>query len=162
MTLIGLSRPGPARRRPGSSSIVSSAAAQALDAPRVYVALIGDQRLWVKAKLGVDGAPQSRDVLAASVLRVGAAVFVRDLRKEPQVLSLAPEGAHGVRFCAAAPLIAPDGEIFGVLGVDDTKPHKAPLEAQRSVLLDLAALAADLLVRDAEEAATRERRPSRP
>src|SRR5262249_20600204 len=49
-----------------------------------------------------------------------------------------PIGGVNVRFCAAAPLLTPDGETIGALGVVDTPPRASLTADELGTLTDLA------------------------
>ena len=95
---------------------------------------------------------------AAVVLndRAGAPILAGDVRGDPRLRDEIARSGAELCFYASAPLIDGDGQVAGLLWVADTLPHAEPGEAERAALIDLAALAADQLARDAEIAAARE------
>jgi PAS domain S-box-containing protein len=129
-------------------------AARLFASPRAAIVLIDERRAWVKAAVGIAREDRPRaGALSDAALRVGEPIFVSDIREDARL-----RGADGgeVRFYAAAPLVAGDGQNVGVLCVADTEPHAEPGEAERATLIDLAALVMDELARDAEVAAAHE------
>jgi PAS domain S-box-containing protein len=133
-------------------------AALVFHAPRAAVILIDEHRLWMKAKLGLSEGEWPRGAaLVEMVLHGGEAVFAGDLRSDPRFKGAPADSAADARFYASAPLVTPSGQIIGALSVGDTQPHPEPGPAERAALIDLAALAMDEIVRDAEAAIARER-----
>jgi PAS domain S-box-containing protein len=133
-------------------------AAQLFHAPRAAMILIDEHRLWTKAKVGLKaGEWLRRAALVESVLRRGEALFCGDVRADPRFAGAIADSLADARFYAGAPLITPSGQIIGVLSVGDVKPHAEPSVAERAALADLAALAMDEIVRDAEAAIELER-----
>jgi PAS domain S-box-containing protein len=135
---------------------IARLAALLFAAPRAAIALIDEDRLWPKAVVGLPRQAVPRaGAVASAVVQYGKPIFATDIRGDARFRATG-KGDVDVRFYAAAPLIAPDGQIVGVLGVADTVPREAPSEAERAALVDLAALAMEELVRDAEVSAARE------
>ena len=132
-------------------------AAQLFHAPRAAVILIDEHRLWMKARLGFDaGEWPRRATLVETVLRDGRALFSSDVRADPRFTAVMADSAADARFYAAAPLITARGQIIGALSVGDTAPHPTPTLAEQIALGDLAALAMEELIRDADAAIARE------
>jgi PAS domain S-box-containing protein len=133
-------------------------AAQLFHAPRAAVILIDEHRLWMKAKIGfTEGEWPRRAALVESVLHRGEALFSGDVKADLRFTGPLADSAADARFYATAPLITPSGQIIGALSVGDTKPHLDASAAERGALIDLAALAMEEIVRDAEAAIARER-----
>jgi PAS domain S-box-containing protein len=133
-------------------------AAQVFEAPRAAVILIDEHRLWMKAQLGFTGDEwPRRAALVETVLRRGEALYSGDVRADPRFAGATADSGSEARFYASAPLITPNGQIIGAVSVGDTKPHPDPTATERLALEDLAALAMDEIVRDAEAAIARER-----
>lgn len=121
--------------------------------PRAAIILIDEHRLWMKAKVGLDGDEwPRRAALVETVLEKGEALFSPDVKADPRFAAANAESASDARFYACAPLIAPGGQIIGALSVGDIKPHKNPGPGERQALIDLAAQAMDEIVRDADAA----------
>ena len=135
---------------------IARLAALLFAAPRAAIALIDEDRLWPKAVVGLPRQAVARaGAVANAVVQYGKPIFATDIRGDARFRATG-EGDVEVRFYAAAPLIAPGGQVVGVLGVADTVPRDAPGEAERAALVDLAALAMEEMVRDAEVSAARE------
>jgi PAS domain S-box-containing protein len=133
-------------------------AALLFHAPRAAVLLIDEHRLWMKARIGFDeGEWPRRATLVEAVLHTGEPLFANDIKTDPRFAATSAERINGLRFYAAAPLITANGQIIGALSVGDAEPHSPPTEAERAAFVDLAALAMEELVRDAEAAIARDR-----
>jgi PAS domain S-box-containing protein len=125
-------------------------AALLLRAPRAAIVLVDADRLWHKARIGVPAGQYPRaGSMADQMVRSSETVFIDDLSTDPRFTHLAL-GQVDVRFYAGAPLIAPGGEVVGVLSVGDPEPHAPHDEAERMALEDLASLTIEMLVHDAE------------
>ncbi|MDP2259999.1 MAG: HWE histidine kinase domain-containing protein [Caulobacter sp.] len=126
-------------------------AALLLRAPRAAIVLVDADRLWHKARVGVPAGQYPRaGSMADQMVRSAETVFVNDLSTDPRFDHLrATLSQVDVRFYAGAPLIAPGGEIVGVLSVGDTEPHAPHADAERMALEDLASLTIEMLVHDA-------------
>lgn len=131
---------------------IARTAALLLRAPRAAVVLVDADRLWHKARIGVPAGQYPRaGSLADLMVRDPGTVFSSDVTQDPRFASLRDSLSQvDVRFYAGAPIIAPGGEAIGVLSVGDTEAHAPHTEAERLALEDLAALASDMLVHDAE------------
>ena len=131
---------------------IARTAALVLRAPRAAVVLVDADRLWHKARIGIPRGQYPRaGTLADYMVRNPGTLFSTDVTSDPRFSALR-EQLHqvDVRFYAGAPIVAPGGEVVGVLSVGDTEPHPPHTEAERLALEDLAALAGDMLVHDAE------------
>jgi len=117
-------------------------AAMILRAPRAAVVLVDENRLWHKARIGIPAGEYPRAGSVADLMvRQRSTVFSGDIRVDPRFASLmSGPNQVDVRFYAGAPLVAPGGEVVGVLSVGDPEPHDANTEAERQALEDLAAL----------------------
>lgn len=121
--------------------------------PRAAVILIDEHRLWMKAKVGLEGHEwPRRAALVETVLEKGEALFSPDVKVDPRFAAANAESASEARFYACAPLVAPGGQIIGALSVGDIKPHDDPGPDERQALIDLAAQAMEEIVRDADAA----------
>jgi GAF domain-containing protein len=127
-------------------------AALVLRAPSAAIILVDADRLWHKAGVGVPAGQHPRaGSLADRMVRSTETVFVDDLSTDPRFDPVRSTlNQVDVRFYAGAPLVAPGGEVVGVLSVGDPEPHAPHDDAERMALEDLAALTIDMLVRDAQ------------
>lgn len=109
----------------GAFDRVTSIAARALDVPIAMISILASDRLWVKAKHGTDLegielAPEiSAQVAAYKQSWAVADTFEHEsMRVHPLVT-----GDVGMRACAGAPIVDPEGATVGMLLVIDTQPH---------------------------------------
>lgn len=131
---------------------IARTAALVLRAPRAAIVLVDGDRLWHKARVGIPaGQYPRRGSFADQVVRTGETLFVDDLAGDRRFDRGRDDLSQvDVRFFAGAPLVAPGGEVIGLLAVGDPEPHPPHPEAERLALEDLASLAMELLVHDAE------------
>lgn len=131
---------------------IARMAALILRAPRAAVVLVDQDRLWHKARIGIPSGEYPRAGSVADLMvQTGETVFSPDMSVDPRFASLnSRPNQVDVRFYAGAPLIAPGGEVIGLLAVGDPEPHPPHTEAEKLALEDLAALAMEMLVHDAE------------
>ena len=131
---------------------IARMAALILRAPRAGVVLVDQDRLWHKARIGIPENDYPRaGSLSDLMIQIGHTVFSQDTRADPRFSSLINrQNQADVRFYAGAPLIAPGGEVVGLLAVGDPEPHGPHTPDEQQALEDLAALAMEMLVHDAE------------
>ena len=120
---------------------------QQFSVPIALISLIDERRQWFKARIGIDVEETDRDVAFCSHTILGDDVMVvcdatRDPRFATNPLVTDPPA---IRFYAGAPLISPDGYKLGTLCLVDFKPRPELTEAQRGLLAELAAIAADYI-----------------
>lgn len=139
---------------------IAGLAALAFEAPRAAIVLVDKDHLFLKGQVGLRQRDRPRAGSLADLLIDRREVFIsRDITREAEFKPLLPSlGQVDVRFVASAPLITPGGEVIGLLSLGDPKPHRAATSAQRQALTDLAAMAMDELLRDAELARQTRRR----
>jgi two-component system, OmpR family, sensor histidine kinase VicK len=114
---------------------IARLAAQICNAPIAAISLIGVDRIWLKAHIGIDLADAPLGATPCETTILGDTVYeVRDARKDPE---FAPEGiiiaGHALRFYAGAPLTTPTGVSIGALFVLDA-PARALTAAQANAL----------------------------
>jgi PAS domain S-box-containing protein len=130
-------------------------AAALLGAPRAGICLIEGDHLVCQIAGGAGSACEPwlcSTLLAEQALRDGRPIFLADAARDEQTRAAAGD----VRFYGAAPLMDADGCAVGVLCVGDPAPRRTVNDAQKSTLVDLAALAMSEIALDAEAAAARE------
>lgn len=124
-------------------------AAGQFHAPRAGLWLIGAARLHCKAGFGGGVSVMPRPGSVADLLiALGEPLICGDASTDPR---LAGVSLPGVGFLACAPLIDPDGQVVGLLSVQDPAPRSADPSAAlgtSQALADLAALAMEALLRD--------------
>ncbi len=131
---------------------IARLAALTFEAPRAAVVLVDKDRLFLKGQFGVGRRDHPRAGSLADIMVSRAEVAISgDITRDPLFASLLPGLSQvDVRFFACAPLVTPGGEVIGLLSLGDPKVHAAATEAQREALIDLASMAMEELLRDAE------------
>ncbi|MGR4866861.1 HWE histidine kinase domain-containing protein [Caulobacter sp. LARHSG274] len=120
-------------------------------APRAAIRLIGDGRVWLKAKVGIAEIEYPLTASVADLMGCcGGAVVHGDIREA--AIPIAAPLAGEARFFACAPLKDPDGQVMGLLTVEDDAPRETVDAGLTGALADLAALAMEELLHDAETA----------
>lgn len=125
----------------GAFDRIVKLAARLLDAPIALVSLVDEDRVWFKARHGLDFYEVERDPgLCASAVFSDEAYMIRDALDDPRTLAHPlVAGEFGLRFYAAAPLITRRGHRLGALAVMGFEPRDFAQE-DRDTLHDLAAL----------------------
>lgn len=131
---------------------IARTAALVLRTPRSAIVLVDEDRLWHKARVGVPSGQYPRaGSLADLMVRNPCVLFSDDVTRDPRFDAWRDSMSQvDVRFYAAAPLVAPGGEVLGVLAVGDPEAHAPHTKAERLALEDLAALASEMLAHDAQ------------
>ncbi len=143
----------------GSFDLVASLAARVFDVPIAVVSIVDEDRIWFKAKHGLDVAEIPRDPgLCASAILRDDPLVIPDARLDPVALTNPlVAGDLGLRFYAGAPLTTADGHNLGTMAIIDRQPREVT-RADVALLEDLAQLVMnDLELRlSARRALTRE------
>src|SRR5688572_10906602 len=100
-------------------------AATLCDMPAAAISLIDRDRLWFKARIGIDQSQlqRTRSLCGHAIDAPHEMLVVQDLEQHPvyaqrrRLLGLPP------RFYAGVPLLSPEGHALGVLSVGDTVPR---------------------------------------
>lgn len=106
---------------------LAAIAAAVCDTPIAMVNLIGRDRQWTKAAVGMEPqeCPRSEAFCAHSILVPGEPLVVPDAREDPRFAANRwVQGPPGVRFYAGAPLVTPAGHALGALCVLDVRPRQ--------------------------------------
>lgn len=112
-------------------------ASQLCHTPISLVSLVETDRQWFKARVGMDAAETPID---QSVCKLGLGrtelLIIPDLAADPRTAenTLVSRDPH-IRFYAGAPLIAPHGEVIGMLCVIDHQPRPQGLTADQQAAL---------------------------
>lgn len=130
----------------GTFDTVANLAARLLNTPVATVSIVDEDRIWFKARHGLDVEQIDRyPGLCASVVLQDDTYVVSDAEKDPRTKdNPLVTGELAVRFYAAAPLVTSDGYRLGTVNVIDTKPREITKEDAQT-LEDLAALVVDQL-----------------
>jgi CheY-like chemotaxis protein len=103
---------------------IARLAALICDTPIAVIAFIDEQRVWFKAKIGLDLDEIPRDgSFCTSAILQSDVLIVPDPLSDERFMSHAQVTQLGVRFYAGIPLIADDAHAVGVLAVMDRVPH---------------------------------------
>jgi len=130
----------------GAFDRVTRLAARLLDTPIAIVSIVDEDRIWFKAKYGLDVAEVDRAPgLCASAILHDDPWIVEDARRDPRALANPlVAGTFGLQFYAGVPLHTHDGHNLGTLCVIDRQPRQVGNEDQQ-LLVDLAAIVIDEL-----------------
>jgi formate hydrogenlyase transcriptional activator len=92
-------------------------------APMALVSVVDADRVWFKARVGLDLADVPREgAFCAETVRIGDALVVADAREDAR-FSRHELAAAGVRFYAGVPIASADGTTIGALSVLDREPR---------------------------------------
>lgn len=130
----------------GAFDRIAALAARILGTPIATITIVDHDRIWFKAKHGLDAEQVDRAPgLCASAILQDEAYVVTDALLDPRTFeNPLVAGAMGVRFYAGAPLITADGYRLGTVNVIDSRPRSITGE-QIQTLQDLAAVVVDEL-----------------
>jgi GAF domain-containing protein len=145
----------------GSFDRIAALAAQLLDVPIALVTLVDQDRIWFKARYGLNGVEEiGRDPGLCSSAILSRETYVVEAAREDTRTLANPlvAGKFGLQFYAAAPLRTLDGHNLGTLCVIDRSPRMfSPRQAD--VLTRLAEIVMDQMeLRIAAVRAVREAR----
>lgn len=119
--------------------VTTRLAAQLFDAPIALVALMDRDRLWFKARHGLDASQLDREIAfcAYAILRADEPLIVENLAQDPRFANNPlVTGQLALRFYAGAPLVDDRGNVLGTVAVLDTAPRHFG-EDERALLQDL-------------------------
>jgi GAF domain-containing protein len=104
--------------------IVEFAAAE-FDVPMALISLVDSDRLWLKAKIGLDVCETPRSTsFCAHAIHSHESMIVEDATQDPRFRdNPLVTGEPGIRFYAGAPLALEDGHRLGTLCLIDTVPR---------------------------------------
>jgi two-component sensor histidine kinase len=128
----------------GSFDHIATIAAKLFDVPIAIVSLVDHDRIWFKARHGIEVEQIEREPgLCASAILQADPYVLTDASCDPRSLANPlVAGEFGLRFYVAAPLRTSDGHNLGTLCVIDHSP-RAVTEAQIAQLEALAAIVVD-------------------
>ena len=120
-------------------------AARLFNVPIVLISLVGQDRQFFKARVGLDICETSREVsFCAHAIVQDDILFIPDAVLDPR-FSANPLvlGPPFIRFYAGKPLITSAGVKIGTVCLIDSEPHATFSDEDRHNLLELAALVMD-------------------
>lgn len=116
---------------------IAQLAAQLCDAPISLVSLVETNRQWFKARVGLEleQTPIDQSVCKLGLQNKGL-LIIPDLATDPRTAGNSLVNvADGIRFYAGAPLVAPRGEVLGMLCVIDREPRPEGLTPEQQGML---------------------------
>ncbi|MFF3444289.1 GAF domain-containing protein [Streptosporangium sp. NPDC002721] len=128
----------------GTFEEIALLAATVFDAPIATVSIVDTDRVWFAAAHGLDGVEQVgvEPGLCVSAALSDGPYVVEDTALDPRTVDHPlVRGEPGLRFYAAAPIVAAGGDRLGTVDVADRRPREVTT-TQRAVLTGLAALVA--------------------
>jgi GAF domain-containing protein len=130
----------------GAFDRIAALAARLLRTPIATMAIVDTDRVWFKAKHGVDATAVDRGPgLCASAIMQYEPLIVEDASLDSAALhNKLVTGELGLRFYAGVPLTTADGYNLGTLNVIDVEPRTIAQEETES-LRDLATIVMDEL-----------------
>jgi predicted PurR-regulated permease PerM len=117
--------------------------ARSFDAPIVLITAADGERHFWEAQCGLPedalstGGAERDGCVCNTIVSADQIVVIADIAEEEQFAADPFLKAHGIRFCAAAPLKDQDEEVVGSLCVLDTRPRQIT-EKQRDILISVA------------------------
>lgn len=130
----------------GAFDRIAALAARVCETPIAIVSIVDSDRIWFKARHGIDAQHTERDLgLCASAILHDGPWVVEDAATDPRALANPlVAGESGLRFYLGIPLRTHDGFNLGTLCVLDVEPRQAT-DRQIADLADLAAMVVDEL-----------------
>ncbi|MGZ5243082.1 MAG: GAF domain-containing sensor histidine kinase [Bacteroidia bacterium] len=129
----------------GSFDRITTIAAKLFNVPIALVTLVDEDRIWFKAKHGLENVNQiDRDPgLCSSAILSPEVYYISDTLNDPRTLTNPlVAGEFGLRFYAAAPLRTKEGYNLGTVCLLDTKPKNLSKEDVK-ILEELAGIVMD-------------------
>ncbi len=126
---------------------IAALAADLFGVPMALLTFVDRNRLWLKARHGLDVCEVDRSISFCShTIRGDEAFVLLDAARTPLFAKspLVVDEPH-VRFYAGAPLVTSEGHRIGALCIADTEPRTAFAEPDRRALERLASFAMDQL-----------------
>jgi len=141
--------------------LIAQIAATVCGTPMATVSIVDADRVWFVAARGLGEIRQvaAEPGLCVSALADDGLYLVTDAATDPRARNHPLVADPGVRFYAAAPIIAAGGHRLGVVAALDTGPRQLT-EPQTTVLTQLAAQVAEHLRTRPEESRAIPRQPA--
>ena len=132
---------------------IAHLAALICDAPVAIIAFIDEQRVWFKAKIGVelDEIPRDCSFCAYAILQPDVLIVPDPLADERFMNSFLVKQI-GIQFYAGIPLITDDTHAVGALAVMDRVPHLMTAEQSDSLRILARRIMRELELRRTREA----------
>src|SRR5436190_7159250 len=137
-------------------------AARICATPMALVSVVDADRVWFKARVGLDVSEVPRDGAFCSAAILGVEPLVVEDARHDSRFSGHGLAAAGIRFYAGVPILGADGAAIGAVGVLDRTPRTLTpeqLEALRALAHQAAALVewrrTTAALRESEELKTR-------
>jgi predicted PurR-regulated permease PerM/GAF domain-containing protein len=117
--------------------------ARSFDAPIVLITAVDGERHFWEAQCGLPeealstGGAERDGCVCNTIVSADQVVIIADIAEEERFAADPFLKAHGIRFCAVAPLKDQDQEVVGSLCVLDTRPRQIT-ERQRETLISVA------------------------
>jgi diguanylate cyclase (GGDEF)-like protein len=101
-------------------------AATLCDVPAAAISLIDHDRLWFKARIGIDQPelPRGQSLCAHAIDAPTRTLVIADLAVDPHHARRRRIGGLPPRFYAGVPLLSPEGHALGVVSVMDLVPRQ--------------------------------------
>lgn len=130
----------------GAFDRITKLAARIFKVPIATITIVDSDRIWFKAKYGIDAAEIGRDPgLCASAVLDYEPLVINDAAKDPRTLeNPLVRGELGLRFYAGVPLTTADGYNLGTLNIIDVEPRELT-EDDLEMLEELAEVVIDEL-----------------
>ena len=139
---------------------IAHLAALICDTPVAVIAFIDEQKVWFKAKIGLelDEIPRDGSFCAYAILQSDALIVPDPLSDERFMRSFLVKQV-GIQFYAGIALITDDAHSLGTLAVMDRVPHLLTAEQIDSLQILARRIVHDLGLRRTRETQTLHRRP---
>ena len=122
-------------------------AAQLFGMPMAAIGLLDADRLWLKARIGVDAQalPREGSLCDSAAEQAPGVLVIEDLKADPRACGQAwALSGQAAQFCAMATISDEQGQALGCITVLDTQVRSFTA-AQASLMQDLALLASQVL-----------------
>ena len=139
---------------------IAHLAALICDAPVAVIAFIDEQRVWFKAKIGLelDEIPRDGSFCAHAILQSDV-LIVPDPPSDERFMSSFLVKQVGIRFYTGIPLITDDAHPLGTLAVMDRVPHLMTAEQSEALRILARWMMRELELRRIRETQSPRRRP---
>ena len=122
-------------------------ASQLFGMPMAVIGLLDEERLWFKARMGIDTSelPRARSLCDAAMAMAPGTLVIEDLKEYGRAADHAwVTGGVPARFCAMSTIVDEQGQALGCIAVLDTQVRSFT-EAQVTLMQDLALVTAQVL-----------------